>query len=64
MVLDVSSELSVEKLISMLNKKLLMEPTSIQSTVPFASPTSFATVTAKVRSGELKTTPRAFTQCF
>ena len=57
MALDVDPELSVEQLVSALNKKLFMEFASVQSTVPPTSPTLVAALTAQVWSSELKTHP-------
>jgi len=54
MALDVVLELSVEQLISALNKKLFIEFTDVRSKVPPVSRTSVAALTAEVRSGELK----------
>ena len=54
MALDVALELSVEQLISALNKKLFIEFTGVRSKVPPVSRTSVAALTAEVRSGELK----------
>ena len=48
-------ELSVEQLISALNKKLFIELTTVQSKVPPASRTFTAASTAEVRSDKLKT---------
>jgi len=64
MALDVALELSVEQLISALNKKLLIEFTAVESKVPPLSRTSVAALTTEVRSGELKTRPRVLTMCF
>jgi len=55
MALDVALELSVEQLISALNKKFSIEFTGIRSKVPPVSRTSVAALIAEVRSGELKT---------
>jgi len=54
MALDVALELSVEQLISALNKKLSIEFTGVRSKVPPVSRTLVAALTAEVRSGELK----------
>ena len=57
MVPDAALELSVEQLISALNKKLFMEYTRVQSAI---SPTSWApvaTLTAEVQSQDSKRDP-------
>ena len=64
MALDVGPELSIEQLIGALNKKLFIEFTSVQSTLPPASPALVAALTAEVWSSELKTHPRVLTKCF
>lgn len=56
MALDAALELSVEQLISVLNKKIFMECTRIQSRAAPASRTLVAALTAEVRLGELKNT--------
>ena len=55
MALDVALELSVEQLISALNKKLSIEFTGVRSKVLPVSRTLAAALTAEVRPGELKT---------
>jgi len=57
-------DLSVEQLISALNKKLFMEYERVQSTVPPASRALAARLRAEVRSDELKTDPRILTKYF
>jgi len=64
MALDIALELSVEQLISALNKKLFIEFTGVESKVPPVSRTSVAALKTEVRSGELKTRPRVLTRCF
>ena len=51
---DAVLELSVEQLISALNKKLFMECTQVQAAIPLMSRTLVATLTAEVRSYDLK----------
>ena len=64
MAFDIAQELSVEQLISTLNKKLFLELTNVQSKMPPVSRTSVPTLAAEVRSGEIKTHPRALTRYF
>ena len=64
MAFDIAQELSIEQLISTLNKKLFLELTNVQSKAPPVSRTSVPRLTAEVRSGKLKTYPRALTRCF
>ena len=54
MALDVALELSVEDFIGVLNQKLFMECTKVKSTVPPTSRALVATLTAEVRSSELR----------
>jgi len=51
---DAALELSVEQLISALNKKLFMECTRVQAAMPPMSRALVATLTAEVRSQDLK----------
>ena len=53
MALDVALELSVEQLISALNKRLLIEFTGVESKVPPLSRTSAAALTTEVQSRKL-----------
>jgi len=54
MVPDAALELSVEQLISALNKKLFMECTQVQAGMPPIPRAPVATLTAEVRSQDLK----------
>jgi len=54
MVPDAALELSVEQLISALNKKLFMECTRVQAAIPPMSRAPVATLTAEVQSQDLK----------
>jgi len=54
MVPDAALELSVEQLISALNKKLFMEYTQVQAGIPPIPRARVATFTAEVRSQDLK----------
>ena len=51
MALDVTLELSVEELISALNKKMFMEYTRVRSAMPPVSRTLVATLATEVWSG-------------
>jgi len=62
--LDTVLELSVEQLVTALNKKLLMECTRVQSAVPPPSRAFVATLTAEVRPNEREMDPRVLTRCF
>ena len=54
MVPDAALELSVEQLISALNKKLFMECTRVQPGIPPMSRALVATLTTEVRSQDLR----------
>lgn len=54
MAFDAALELSVEQLISVLNKKIFMECTRVQLTVAPATRASVAALTAEVRRDELE----------
>ena len=54
MTIDAALELSVEQLISALNKKIFMECTRVQSMTAPTSRALVATLTAEVRLDELK----------
>jgi len=54
MVPDAALELSVEQLISVLNKKLFMECTRVQAAIPPIPRAPVTTLTAEVRSQDLK----------
>ena len=54
MTLDATLELSVEQLVSVLNKKIFMECTRVQLMAPPASRGLVATLATEVRFGELK----------
>ena len=62
MSLDVALELSIEQLISALNKKIFMEFTKIQSRAAPASRTLVAGLTAEVWLGKLKRNRRVLTR--
>jgi len=57
MVPDAVLELSVEQLISALNKKLFMECTRVQAAIPPKSRALVATLTGEVRPYDLKRDP-------
>jgi len=57
MVPDAALELSVEQLISALNKKLSMEYARVQSAISPTSRVPVATLTAEVQSQDLKRHP-------
>ena len=54
MVPDAALELSIEQLISALNKKLFMEYAQVQSEISPTSRVPVATLTAEVQSQDLK----------
>jgi len=54
MVPNAALELSVEQLISALNKELFMECTRVQTAMPPKSQAPVATLTAEVQSQDLK----------
>ena len=57
MALEAALELSIEQLISALNKKIFMECTRVQSVMPPTSRALVATLTTEVRSSELGKKP-------
>jgi len=57
MVPDAALELSVEQLISALNKKLFMECTRVQAAMPPVSRVPVAKLTAEVQFQDLKKNP-------
>jgi len=58
MMPDAALELSVEQLITVLNKKLFMECTQVQAAVPPVSRILVAALAAEVRPQDLKGKPQ------
>jgi len=54
MAFDAALELSVEQLVSVLNKKIFMDYTRVQLTAAPTTRASVAALTAEVRHGELE----------